>query len=117
MLKRLAIENRRKLSRQLFFQLHQEADIAISCSTVRRRLHESELHSRRPHKKPLLMDEHCRLRRECVAMYRDWDVEAWRSVLFSDEAKISIGNDRALHVWRRNYIKLREKSICRSAVI
>ena len=33
-------------------------------------------------------------------MYCDWDVEAWRSVLFSNEAKSSIGTDEALHVWR-----------------
>ena len=89
MLKRLAIENRRKTLRQLFFQLHQEADVAIFCSTVRRRLHESELHSRRPRKKPLLTDEHRWLKQEWVAMYYDWDVEAWTSVLFSDEAEIA----------------------------
>ena len=59
MLKRLAIENKRKTSRQLSFQLHQKADVVIFLQyTVRRRLHESELHSRRPRKKPLLTDKH-----------------------------------------------------------
>ena len=62
MLKCLAIGNRRKTLRQLSFQLHQEADVAISCSTVRRRLHESELHSWRPRQKALLTDEHRLLR-------------------------------------------------------
>ena len=42
----------------------------------------------------------------------DWDVEAWRSVLFSDEAKISIGTDGVLHVWC-----CKGKSICRNVVI
>ena len=64
--------------RQLSFQLHQEADVAISCSTVRRRLHESELHSRRPRKKPLLTDEHRRHRREWAATDRDFVTVMWR---------------------------------------
>ena len=112
MLKRLAIENRRKMSRQLFFQLHQEADVAISCSTVRRRLHESELDSRRPRKKPLLTDEHRRLRREWAATYCDWDVEVWRLSFLVMKPKLALEpTERCISS------AIREKSICRNVVI
>ena len=33
---------------------------------------------------------------------RDWTIEDWKNVVFSDEAMVAIGNDRKIHIWRRS---------------
>ena len=31
---------------------------------------------------------------------RDWTIEDWKNVVFSDETMAVIGNDRKIHIWR-----------------
>ena len=31
---------------------------------------------------------------------RDWTIEDWKNVVFSDETMVVIGNDRKIHIWR-----------------
>ena len=33
---------------------------------------------------------------------RDWTIEDWKNVVFSDETMVVIGNDRKIHIWRRS---------------
>jgi hypothetical protein len=64
-------------------------DIAhISARTARRVLHDEGLKAMHTIKKPLLTREHKRKRLEFALAYRDWTVEQWKQVIFSDETPI-----------------------------
>ncbi|RYG97119.1 hypothetical protein EON65_53355 [archaeon] len=60
----------------------------ISASTARRMLHHEGLHAMHTIKKPLLTREHRRKRLEFVRKHRDWTVQQWKQVIFSDETVV-----------------------------
>ncbi|RYH28514.1 hypothetical protein EON65_11920 [archaeon] len=57
----------------------------ISASIARRMLHHEGLHAMHMIKKPLLTREHKRKRLEFARTHRDWTVQQWKQVIFSDE--------------------------------
>ena len=64
-------------------------DIAhISARTARRVLHDEGLKAMHTIKKPLLTREHKRKRLAFALAHRDWTVEQWKQVIFSDETPI-----------------------------
>ena len=89
------------LIRLLSYQLADETGKQVSSRTVRRRLSETGVNARRPRKNPLLTENHRRLRLGWATTRTQWTLDDWKSVLFTDESKVSIGNDGALYVWRR----------------
>ena len=64
----------------------QQASVSASACTVRRRLLEDGLLSRRAAKKPLLSRKNIRDRLIFCKRYRDWTAEDWGKVIFSDES-------------------------------
>ena len=93
--------NRRSTSRQLKRDLKRQLGQGVSRSLICRRLLERGINARCPRKKPRLTPRQHRLRREWAAVHRAWALDDWKTVLFSDESKISLGNDGCLYVWRR----------------
>lgn len=78
-------------------------NLQISTSTVRRRLREAGLASRRPMTGPLLTREHRRSRLRFALEHRDWTIEDWKRVLFTDETRVSLHSpDGRERVWRRH---------------
>lgn len=74
----------------------------ISTQTVRRRLHEGQLHSRSAATAPELTPGHRRARRNFAQEHLDWDMEQWGHVLFSDESRFCLrSNDARQRVYRR----------------
>lgn len=64
-------------------------DIAhVSASTASRALHQEGLKAMHMIRKPLLTREHKRRRLEWARAHRDWTVEQWKQVVFSDETVI-----------------------------
>ena len=59
------------------------------------------VNARRPRKNPLLTENNRRLRLGWATTHTQWTLDDWKSVLFTDESKVSMGNDGALYVWRR----------------
>ena len=96
-----ALQNRRAPSRLLSYQLADETGKQLSSRTVRRRLSETRVNARRPRKNPLLTENNRRLRLGWATTHTKWTLDDWKSVLFTDESKVSIGYDGALYVWRR----------------
>ena len=96
-----AMRNRRSTSRQFKQDPQESTGQAVSRSLICRRLLERGTSARRPRKKPRLTPRHRRLRREWAAVHRARTLDDWKTVLFSDESKISLGNDGCLYVWRR----------------
>ena len=73
----------------------------MSSRTVRRRLSETGVNARRPRKILLLTENHRHLRLGWATTHTQWTLDDCKSVLFTDESKVSIGNDGALYVWHR----------------
>ncbi|GLD61471.1 transposase-like protein [Lates japonicus] len=85
LLKLFQLRDRATTSAELA-QEWQQAGVSASARTVRRRLLEEGLVSRRAAKKPLLSRKNIRDRLIFCKRYRDWTAEDWGKVIFSDES-------------------------------
>lgn len=82
--------------------LQHATGVRICVQTVRRRLHEVDLHARRPAVRVPLTREHRQARLQFAMEHRRWTLDAWRTVLFTDESRFCIDFlDRRRRVWRR----------------
>jgi transposase len=88
------------------------SDISVSTSTIKRILNEVGLRSGMKIKKPLLTPYHRKLRLEWAKKHKDWTIDKWRHVIFSDETKINLfGSDGRKWCWKRPNIPLEERTI------
>ena len=85
LLKLIQLRDRGTTSTELA-QEWQQAGVSESARTVRRRLLEDGLVSRRAAKKPLLSRKNIRDRLIFCKRYRDWTAEDWGKVIVSDES-------------------------------
>jgi transposase len=75
--------------------------VEVSQSTIRRRLHEEGYNSRVAKKKPYLTDIHKKRRLASAKMYKNWTIDDWKKVVWTDEASFEKGkNSRLVRVWR-----------------
>ncbi|RXN12061.1 transposase-like protein [Labeo rohita] len=89
LLKRIQLRDRSTTSAELA-QEWQQAGVSASARTVRRRLLEDGLVSRRAAKKPLLSKKNIRDRLIFCKKYGEWTAEDWGKVIFSDEASFRL---------------------------
>lgn len=83
-------------------QLHAASNVNVSDQTIRNRLHEANLRSRRPAVRPLLTPAHRAARLAWARRHLVWTRQHWSRVLFTDESRFSLSfNDRRVNVWRR----------------
>ena len=74
----------------------------ISRTTVKRRLRESGLHGQIAARKPLLRRGNKQKRFVWAKKHKEWTLDQWKSVLWSDESKFEIfGSNRRVFVRRR----------------
>jgi hypothetical protein len=53
-------------------------------------------------KHPLLLAQHCKARLDFAHAYKDWTVNDWRRVVWSDETEINcLGSDGCKWVWKK----------------
>lgn len=96
------LRNRRLNAVQVQRSLREERQVVISSDTVRRRLVERNLTPRRAATGPALTVAHRRARLQFAREHRDWTLEQWSNVLFTDETRVSLhGSDRRQRVYRR----------------
>lgn len=101
-LKQSALRNRSVTSSLLRNDLEATRNVAISTRTVRRRLKEAGLDSRRPATAPLLSRENRVARLRFARDHCNWSVDDWKRVLFTDETRVSLKSpDGRERVWRR----------------
>lgn len=97
-----ALRNRHLTAVSHKISLQRTRNVQVSVSTVQRRLHEANLHAKRPLKGPELEVHHRRTRLEFVQNHIDWNEDNWGKVLFTDESKFNLRfADGRLRVWRR----------------
>lgn len=74
----------------------------VSASTIRRRLHGSNLRACRPYRGSILNAVNRNNRRQWARQHSRWRLDQWNTVLFSDESRICVDRpDRRQRVWRR----------------
>ena len=97
----LARRNRFSTARSLQNDLQRVAGNRVSTQTVRNRLHAEGLRSRRPAQRIPLPPHHRQQRLIWANQRRNWRVNRWRNVLFTDESRFCLDfNDGRARVWR-----------------
>lgn len=96
-----ARRDRTTTASQLVQELSRVHNVQVSDQTVRNRLHEGQLHSRRPLRVPQLTHGNRASRLAWCQEHVNWDQERWATVLFSDESRFSFYPDsRRIRIWR-----------------
>lgn len=99
---RLSLKNRRLTSTQLKREWGESSKVACSSRTVRRRLDDAGLYGRVARKKPLLTERHKAIRLKWAKDHKDWIVDDWEKVIWSDESKFNLfGSDGRTYIRRR----------------
>lgn len=97
-----ALRDRSITSTVISRRLQNVRGVAASTETIRRRLLEGGLRSRRPAACHLLLPAHRRGRLNFAREYRNWGAEEWANVLFTDESRFCLRSpDGRERVWRR----------------
>ncbi|KFM57432.1 Transposable element Tcb2 transposase, partial [Stegodyphus mimosarum] len=82
-------------------QVESSLGAPVSSRTIRRRLAEGQLASRRPLRVLPLMPTHRRLRLEWCRARGNWTAAEWNQVVFRDESRFNLGSDdNRVRVWR-----------------
>ncbi|XP_074040453.1 uncharacterized protein isoform X1 [Leptinotarsa decemlineata] len=82
-----AIRGRTDSARTLQNRLIEATGTRISNQTIRNRLHEVQLHARRPARAPRLTPAHRGNRKNFCQEHRNWNLEQWANVMFTDKKK------------------------------
>ena len=97
-----ARRNRFATATQLRADLQNASGVNVSTQTIRNRLHENGLRSRRPCIRIPLNRNHCQTRYQWAVEHLRWTRLDWRPVLFTDESRYCLDyTDRRARVWRR----------------
>lgn len=108
---RTSKRDRFKTAQEIRTELTKFHNIEISNSTIKRRLCEQNLNGYVAAKKPLLRKQNKKKRLIWAKTHKDWNVEDWKKVLFSDESKFELfGSKRRKFV--RRFAGERMKEYC-----
>src|SRR6185369_6264847 len=100
-LKTIVKNNNKKSAEKIKNKFVEKTNIEVSTKTIRRNLHEMQIFSRIPARKPLLSDQQREQHLRWCIQKRNWTVQKWKSVIWSDESRFTIfANDGPGHVWR-----------------
>lgn len=82
--------------------LKQDYNIEISAESLRRSLRRSGLQAHICPKKPLLRKKHRQERLAFARRYKNWTMEDWKKVIWSDETKFNVfGSGGRQHYWKK----------------
>jgi transposase len=74
----------------------------LSAKTVRRHLGQAGMKAVVKRNRPFLSKRHRRARLDFAVAHKDWTVEDWKRVAYSDEVKINrLGSDGRIWVWKK----------------
>ncbi|GFV43951.1 transposable element Tcb1 transposase [Trichonephila clavipes] len=97
---RMGVTDRSVTSRTIAQHIESVTSHSVSARTIRRRLQQSGLSTRRPLLGQSLTQNHRRLRRQLFDERRMWAAE-WNEVVFTDESRICLQHhDGRIRVWR-----------------
>ncbi len=95
----MVVRGRQSTAQALQMYFLQASGERIGDQTVRNRLHENNLHSRRPARGPILTWEHSRAGLDFVQAHQHWQLRHCRPILFTDESRFHVSTcDQLLRV-------------------
>lgn len=98
----VSLRNRHLTAVETRNELQHVRNVNVSERTVRRRLNEANLVSRRPATGPELLREHRVARLQFAREHQNWNAIDWGRVLFTDESRFCLRSpDGRGRVWRR----------------
>ncbi|GBM59725.1 hypothetical protein AVEN_40648-1 [Araneus ventricosus] len=98
----IARRNRGATASHLSRDLCAATGTRVSRVTVSKRLHETGLFARRPAVCVPLTSTNRRVRTAWCREHRDWIMDQWATVLFTDESRFSLNTDsRRTFIWRK----------------
>ncbi|KAK7106404.1 hypothetical protein V1264_017665 [Littorina saxatilis] len=101
-IRRQALQQRGTTANIIRGQLRVATNTNVSTKTIRKRLHEVGLRSRRPAVRPRLTAAHRQARLAFCHNHARWTRQQWADVLFSDESRFNLHHhDGRARVWRR----------------
>ncbi|GFV05576.1 transposable element Tcb1 transposase [Trichonephila clavipes] len=107
----MAVTDRSVTSRTVAQHIETVTHHSVSTRTVRHRLQQSGLSSRRPLLGLPLMQNHRRLRRQWCDERRMWATE-WNEIVFTDESRICLQHhDGQIRVWRHSGERMLNNSV------
>ena len=89
-IRQMAVRRRHSTARALQMDFLQASRQRISDQTVRNRLHENGLHSRRPARGPILTRGHRRARIDFAQDHQHWQLRHWRPILVTEEFRFHV---------------------------
>jgi transposase len=109
---RLVVSGKCQTATVLKKTLEDEYGLDVSTSTCKRVLHRAGLRGRVKIKKPLLRKTHRKKRMAFARRLRDWKVDEFKRIIFSDESKFNVfGSDGRQYCWRREGEALRDQHV------
>ena len=82
--------------------LRTKENLHVSVNTIRHTLQRNGLVARVKKKKPLLTKRHRQSRLAFAKKYKDWTIEDWRHIVWSDESKFQLfGSDGRQWYWKK----------------
>ena len=85
-----ALRNRRVTAPELQRRYRHRYGTDLSAQAIRNRLHAARLKARRPARKPAMTYLHRQARLRWCRQHRPWNLNRWRNVMFSDEARFCL---------------------------
>ena len=93
---------------QVTKSLHNITNQSLSPTTVQCHLKKAVVKT----KHPLLSAKHCKARLDYAIAHKDWTVEDWKRVVWSDETKVNhLGSDGCKWVWKRPGERLSDRLV------
>lgn len=104
--------NRRLTASEIRAEVNRSRDNAVSLTTVKRRLRNAGLKGCVAVKKPLLRPINKKKRLQWAQQHRNWTLEQWKNVLWTDESKFELfGTRRRIYVRRSSTEKMAPQCI------
>ena len=98
----LSLKDCRRSAVSIAAEIEEVGGQPVSAQTIRRTLHQIDVHGCHPRRKPLLKTIHKKARKQFVEDMSTKHMDYWNHVLWSDEEKINLfGSDGFKHVWLR----------------
>lgn len=101
LIRKLSKADPKKTAVDINKELREYHNVQISNSAVKLILRESNLHGRRPSKKPLISAKNRKARLEFARDHQNWTPEQWSRVLWSDESKFNLFSSDGIRYVRR----------------
>jgi transposase len=109
---RLIMSQQVDTATQVARELRDITNRSVSSETVRRELKNAGMKAVVKQKRPLLSKKHRRARLKWAQTHKDWTVEDWKSVAWSDESKVNrLGSDGRQWVWKKAKENLNDRLV------